>query len=79
MVPLQNNQLEKLKKELTAIEPLNTIDLVCAPDIMQSQESDQVEMQKLVLEHCDKMGDRFAILDSLLEQGKRTKMREKQK
>jgi hypothetical protein len=65
VVPLQNNQKEALKQGLAAIEPLNTIDLVCAPDIMQSPESDRVEMQKLVLEHCNKMGDRFAILDSL--------------
>jgi hypothetical protein len=65
VVPLQNNQQEALKQGLAAIESLDTVDLVCAPDIMQSPESDRVEMQKLVLEHCDKMGDRFAILDSL--------------
>jgi hypothetical protein len=67
VVPLQNNQQEALKQGLAAIEPLDTIDLVCAPDIMHCPESDRVEMQKLVLEHCNKMGDRFAILDSLLE------------
>jgi len=67
VVPLQNNQQEALKQGLAAIEPLDTVDLVCAPDIMHCPESDRVEMQKLVLEHCNKMGDRFAILDSLLE------------
>lgn len=65
VVPLQNNQQEALKQGLAAIEPLDTVDLVCAPDIMQSPESDRVQMQRLVLEHCNQMGDRFAILDSL--------------
>ena len=67
VVPLQNQQQEALEQGLAAIEPLDTIDLVCAPNIMQNPEPEQVEMQKLVLEHCDKMGDRFAILDSLLQ------------
>lgn len=65
VVFLEDAKLEALGKGLAAIEALDTIDLVCAPDIMQSSESEQVEMQKLVLEHCDQMGDRFAILDSL--------------
>ncbi|MEG4495022.1 phage tail sheath subtilisin-like domain-containing protein [Microcoleus sp. D3_18_C4] len=66
VVPLQSAEQNALEQGLAAIESLDTIDLVCAPDIMrQSSESEQVEMQKLVLKHCDKMGDRFAILDSL--------------
>jgi phage tail sheath protein FI len=43
---------------------LDTVDLVCAPDIMRN--STQVTaLQQRVLDHCDKAGDRFAILDSL--------------
>ena len=77
VVPLQNAEQEALKPGLAAIESLDTIDLVCAPDIMrQSSESEQVEMQKLVLEHCHKMGDRFAILDSLPNKQEITKQRE---
>ncbi len=68
VVPLESNEKDAekaLEQGLAAIESLETIDLVCAPDIMQSSEPEQVKMQKLVLEHCDQMGDRFAILDSL--------------
>jgi phage tail sheath protein FI len=55
---------EALRKGLAALEPLDTVDLVCAPDIMRN--STQVTaLQQRVLDHCDKAGDRFAILDSL--------------
>jgi phage tail sheath protein FI len=53
-----------LEAGLAALEPLDSIDLVCAPDIMRN--STQVAaLQQRVLDHCDKAGDRFAILDSL--------------
>jgi phage tail sheath protein FI len=78
VVPLQNAEQEALEQGLAAIESLDTIDLVCAPDIMmRSSESHWVEkMQKLVLDHCDKMGDRFAILDSLPNKQEITKQRD---
>ncbi|MBD1887680.1 phage tail sheath subtilisin-like domain-containing protein [Microcoleus vaginatus] len=85
VVPLQEAKKEALKQGLAAIESLDTIDLVCAPDIMmRSSESQWVEemqkwveeMQKLVLDHCDKMGDRFAILDSLPNKQKITEQRD---
>ncbi|MEG3925654.1 MULTISPECIES: phage tail sheath subtilisin-like domain-containing protein [unclassified Microcoleus] len=77
VVPLQSAEQKALEQGLAAIESLDTIDLVCAPDIMkQSSESEQVEMQKLVLKHCDKMRDRFAILDSLPNKQEITKQRE---
>ena len=74
---LENDKQEALEQGLAAIESLDTIDLVCAPDIMQSPESDRVEMQKVILEHCDKMGDRFAILDSLPNKDKRAEQTER--
>ncbi len=78
VVPLQEAKKEALEQGLAAIESLDTIDLVCAPDIMiRSSESQWVEeMQKLVLKHCDKMGDRFAILDSLPDKQKITEQRD---
>lgn len=85
VVPLQEAKKEALKQGLAVIESLDTIDLVCAPDIMmRSSESQWVEemqkwveeMQKLVLDHCDKMGDRFAILDSLPNKQKITEQRD---
>ena len=70
VVYLKNTTLEALQEGLTALESLNTIDLVCAPDIMSlppsATDPEQVSlMQSAVLEHCSKLGDRFAILDSL--------------
>jgi len=58
--------MDTLGQGLQAIEALNTIDLVCVPDIMQSTSTSEImQLQALVLEHCDRLGDRFAILDSL--------------
>lgn len=58
--------MDTLGQGLQTIEALNTIDLICVPDIMQlTSISEIMQLQALVLEHCDRMGDRFAILDSL--------------
>lgn len=80
VVPLKpagsgKESFDLLEKGLGAIEPLQTIDLVCAPDIMRPRSDskhdflpesldDVARMQKAVFDHCDQMGDRFAILDS---------------
>ena len=58
---------EALVQGLEIIESLETIDLVCFPDLMRGEPGlDQViEMQEMILNHCQNMGDRFAILDSL--------------
>lgn len=62
--------IQALADGLEQIARLEAIDLVCAPDIMRripGEQSDHAlirEMQNLVLEHCDQLGDRFAILDS---------------
>lgn len=67
------NPIVALTQALVALEPLDTIDLVCAPDIMRSPrpgvrpaETDVRTMQLAVLTHCEKQGDRLAILDPLL-------------
>ncbi len=94
VVPLEEGIMPEkaLLQGLEALEPLCTIDLVCAPDIMRSplpgnwsndpcapeltQSPPQdflpppdrgtvVAMQSAILEHCSRLGDRFAILDSL--------------
>lgn len=65
-----------LKAGLVALAPTDTVDLVCAPDVMRprvggTDPPDRTEaarmqkrMQKAVLEHCEDLGDRFAILDA---------------
>lgn len=55
-----------LQAGLDAIAPLDTLDLVCSPDIMLArQDTDIRAMQNAILEHCQLLGDRFAILDAV--------------
>jgi uncharacterized protein len=61
---------QALTEALHSLEGGDTFDLVCAPDIMWPRPGpalDQPQAQRLqgaVLEHCDRTGDRLAILDS---------------
>lgn len=64
VVPLKNDSPATLKQGLEALEVLEDTDLVCAPDLMLAN-TDPIELQRLVLDHCEKTGDRFAILDAL--------------
>ncbi|MDZ8105304.1 MAG: phage tail sheath subtilisin-like domain-containing protein [Nostoc sp. DedQUE12a] len=64
VVRIKEATLSALQGGLNAIASLDTIDLVCAPDIMLvSQDADIRVMQREVLKHCELLGDRFAILD----------------
>ena len=55
---LEDDSKESLEKGLTAVEALASVDLICAPGITD------LELQALILAHCAKSGDRFAILDA---------------
>ncbi len=57
--------LDSLQDGLNVLQDMDTVDLVCAPDIMLKSLAEVVLMQTEVLLHCEKMNDRFAILDSL--------------
>ncbi len=67
VVPLDKNLTvdDALSQGLAAIASLDTIDLVCAPDLMQGNPNlDTVlRLQNTLLQHCQVQGDRFAILD----------------
>jgi hypothetical protein len=65
VVPLENDTFQSLALGLKAIEPLNTIDLVCVPDLVKDRAS-AFELQQIVVNHCENMGNRFAILDTRL-------------
>jgi hypothetical protein len=59
-----------LDEGLKTLAALDTIDLVCAPDILWPHrqgeplpEDEVFRMQAAVLKHCQDLGDRFAILD----------------
>lgn len=60
-----------LTAALKALEPSQEIDLVCVPDLWAGYRSDQawqlnegLRLQAAVLEHCYRLGDRFALLDT---------------
>ena len=61
-----------LSNGLDALAPLDTVDLICTPDVMRPGQPGDVapdtmmvqQLQGVVLTHCRETGDRFAILDS---------------
>ncbi len=65
VIPLEDNTLLSLIKGLEAIEGLGGIDLVCTPDLVKDRDT-AFESQQEVVNHCEALGDRFAILDSRL-------------
>lgn len=58
--------LGSLQKVLEDLETLAMVDLVCIPDLyaMASNPDEPIQAQTLVLQYCERMGDRFAILDA---------------
>ncbi|MBD2341688.1 phage tail sheath family protein [Calothrix sp. FACHB-156] len=64
---LQDLLMESLQSALSELESWNTIDLICVPDLFAldngSQQTEPRVMQDLILQHCEQMSDRFAILD----------------
>jgi hypothetical protein len=52
---------ETLCKGLATLEHQDTVDLVCAPGVVSEQTS---ILQQRLLDHCEKAGDRLAILDA---------------
>jgi hypothetical protein len=63
VVVLQDQTSDSLSTGLQAISHLNTVDLVCTPDLSNTR-AEAFDQQQMVMNHCDKVGDRFAILDS---------------
>jgi uncharacterized protein len=67
--------LAQLFRQGGRLEDIADIDLVCVPDIVMEDAAlprklvfdgaHVFELQRQVLEHCQRMGDRFAILDTL--------------
>jgi hypothetical protein len=69
-----NTAAKALEAGLASLAPYDDYDLVCAPDIMWPDgmttpdppgQMDLTDLQRAVLEHCEQLGDRMAILDSL--------------
>jgi len=68
VVVLKDNTVQSLEAGLDAIAPLNTLDLVCAPNLTKDR-ANAFELQQLVVNHCESTADRFAILDSRFGDG----------
>jgi uncharacterized protein len=75
VVPLEDagSPLAELRAGLAAVEGLDVVDLVCAPDIMLGAGSAEppsraavTALQAEVLADCRRVGGRFAILDAVL-------------
>jgi hypothetical protein len=65
--------LASLQRGLTAVAALDNIDLICAPDIVRTQElAGVVALQAELLAHCQRLGDRFAILDTAVNANRET-------
>jgi uncharacterized protein len=63
VLPLDDGSAQTLGRALGALGALDTIDLVCAPDL--AADTTQAGMlQQQLLDHCAAAGDRFAILDA---------------
>lgn len=71
VMALANLDAATLDQALSRLQALDDIDLVCAPDLMVTNRASNallsnaalIQRQRQLLEHCDRMGDRFALLD----------------
>jgi hypothetical protein len=70
VVPLERVTESELEIGLDNIGKLDTIDLVCAPDLVSiSNRAEAFRLQQILVKHCEEAGDRFAILDSFRGDG----------
>lgn len=63
VVPLRDNGFQALRDGLEQTELIENFDLICVPDV--SFHPQALQLQQMVVDHCDRMGDRLAILDVL--------------
>jgi len=63
VVSLLSGTARSLQAGLDSVADLNTVDLVCAPDVVGNHDL-TLNLQQLVVDHCQTAGDRFAILDT---------------
>lgn len=54
-----------LEQALEALATINALDLICVPDLIRFDVETVLRLQTKILEHCQELNDRFAILDAL--------------
>jgi phage tail sheath protein FI len=64
VIPLESDSEISLRKALEMLESWDAFDLICAPDLMLNP-AQAVQQQRLLLDHCEKQGDWFSLLDAL--------------
>jgi len=52
------------RSRASVLSEIEDIDLVCAPDLAKEAAGPRVVLQRQLLAHCDRLQDRFAILDA---------------
>lgn len=75
--PLKGDIEIALRRCLEFLESWEECDLVCAPDVMLNP-GNVTGLQRALLDHCEKQGNRFAVLDSLHASDERTVLRQRQ-
>src|SRR5262249_13083395 len=65
VMPLEGLDGRSLQAGLDTVASLQMVDLVCVPELA-SVEKENFALQQIVVQHCEALGDRFAILDSRL-------------
>ncbi|AFY37035.1 phage tail sheath protein fi-like protein [[Leptolyngbya] sp. PCC 7376] len=63
VVPLRDKGFQALRDGLEQTELIENFDLICVPDVVLHPQA--VQLQQMVVDHCEQMGDRLAILDAL--------------
>ena len=63
VIALKDDSTESLLDALDRAGQFQSIDLVCVPNVSKDRGA-EFERQQIIVNHCESMGDRFAILDS---------------
>jgi hypothetical protein len=70
VIALADDSTNSLTNALDRSGEFQTIDLVCLPEINKDRDA-EFERQQIVVNHCENLGDRFAILDSYPDDDKK--------
>jgi hypothetical protein len=70
VIALADDSTSSLMNALDRCGEFQTIDLVCLPEVNKDRDAG-FERQQIVVNHCENLGDRFAILDSYPDDDKK--------